>query len=328
MKKISKKLRILYIFERLNKGSIVDKQDLAKKFKVSNKAIQRDINDLRSYFAEFHIHDSTAEIVYNRKKRGYILKRDEISWLNKEEILAISKVLLESRAFTKEEINQLLNKLVICSANKDRSRIKDIIKNERFHYNPIKNKESLFDIIWDLSQAIRNKSLLEIDYDKELSSKLTKRVLKPVGIIFSEFYFYLIAYIHNKDYNFPTVYRLDRIKNYEINHKKESFNIPYIKRFKEGEFRNRVQFMYPGKLMKIKFKFTGRSLEAVLDRLPTAKVINEVDDGYIIEAEVYGKGIKMWLLSQGQNIEVLEPYTLRKGMAETINRMQDNYGQN
>ena len=57
--------------------------------------------------------------------------------------------------------------------------------------------------------------------------------------------------------------------------------------------------MYPGKLQKVKFKFVGTSIEAVEDRLPTAKVEKLEDGSYMVQAEVYGKGIDMWLRSQG-----------------------------
>ena len=40
-------------------------------------------------------------------------------------------------------------------------------------------------------------------------------------------------------------------------------------------------------------------VEPVLDRLPTAQIISQKDHEYTISAEVYGKGIVMWLLSQG-----------------------------
>ena len=43
-------------------------------------------------------------------------------------------------------------------------------------------------------------------------------------------------------------------------------------------------------------------MEAVLDRLPTAKILGREDGGYVIEAEVFGKGIDMWAKSQGEYI--------------------------
>jgi hypothetical protein len=57
--------------------------------------------------------------------------------------------------------------------------------------------------------------------------------------------------------------------------------------------------MFGGKLRKVKFRYSGLSIESVLDRLPTAKVLEETEDGYIVEAEVFGDGIDMWLRSQG-----------------------------
>lgn len=50
---------------------------------------------------------------------------------------------------------------------------------------------------------------------------------------------------------------------------------------------------------QIKFKYTGPSIEAVLDRLPTAAIVEQDEEGWTVEAEVFGKGIEMWLRSQG-----------------------------
>ena len=48
------------------------------------------------------------------------------------------------------------------------------------------------------------------------------------------------------------------------------------------------------------------SLEAVLGRLPTAKIIKQDKKGYLISAEVFGEGIDMWLRSQGEWVEIVE----------------------
>ena len=127
--------------------------------------------------------------------------------------------------------------------------------------------------------------------------------------MFSEFYFYLTAFIDDakvrENFNvledaFPTIYRIDRIQALTV--LDERFDIPYKDRFEEGEFRKRIQFMFGGKLRKIKFKYSGYSVEAVLDRLPTAKIISEEDGVYTITAEVFGDGIDMWLRSQGDRV--------------------------
>lgn len=146
---------------------------------------------------------------------------------------------------------------------------------------------------------------------KEL--RIVTRKVEPVGIMFSEYYFYLTAFLRdidkaaefeNKNDLFPTIYRIDRIQSFKI--LDEKFTVPYATRFEEGEFRKRVQFMYGGNLEHIRFYYSGPSLEAVLDRLPTAKVISEDDKGWVVSAEVFGKGAEMWLRSQGDYVQVLK----------------------
>ena len=64
--------------------------------------------------------------------------------------------------------------------------------------------------------------------------------------------------------------------------------------------------MYGGKLRKVKFQYSGFSVEAVLDRLPTAQIISEKDGVYTITAEVFGDGIDMWLRSQGDLVRLVK----------------------
>lgn len=153
---------------------------------------------------------------------------------------------------------------------------------------------------------------IEIDYTRIKDKAIVKRKLKPTAIMFSEYYFYLTAFIDDEKVrqnfdvindSFPTIYRIDRIK--KLTMLDEKFHIPYSSRFEEGEFRKRVQFMYGGKLQKVTFKYFGTDIDAVLDRLPTAQIVYEENGVSIISAEVFGKGIDMWLKSQGNNIEIL-----------------------
>ena len=169
--------------------------------------------------------------------------------------------------------------------------------------HPAHHGQSVLGDLWELGQAIRNQQVIEIGYERMKEPKLVQRRVQPVGIMFSEYYFYLTAFLEDKtdfdnpDDLFPTIYRIDRIRSVKVLN--EHFRVPYARRFEEGEFRKRVQFMYGGRLEHIRFRYTGPSLEAVLDRLPTAQVLSEDADGWLISAEVFGKGIEMWLKSQG-----------------------------
>ena len=111
------------------------------------------------------------------------------------------------------------------------------------------------------------------------------------------------AHFENPDDLFPTIYRVDRIQRFSVTD--EVFTPAYAARFQEGEFRKRIQFMFGGKLNHIRFKYTGLSIEAILDRLPTAVITGQDDEGWFVEAEVFGKGVDMWLRSQGDNIVMI-----------------------
>ena len=64
--------------------------------------------------------------------------------------------------------------------------------------------------------------------------------------------------------------------------------------------------MTGGRLRTIKFIYKGTSIEALLDKIPTAKVLEANKDTYLIFAQVFGNGIDRWILSQGDAIEVIE----------------------
>ncbi|PFB69322.1 WYL domain-containing protein [Bacillus cereus] len=317
----SKIVRILSLYDRLCKGDVLIKKDETDNFGVHPKTIKRDLEEIQLYL-DMNSGDS-LQLEQDDKKQRVHLSRSSDLWLSKEEILSLGKVLLETRAFSKDEMNTLLDKIMNQSEPKDRDFIKDVMRNERHHYEPLQHQTSLFQMIWDISDAVRTKKLLAMEYKKETAVEGIKRKVKPVGILFSEYYFYLAAFPVEYDFEFPTIYRMDRITNYEI--QEERFKVNYAERFEEGEFRKKIQFMQSGPLMDITFRFSGASLQAVLDRLPTARVVSQDDDVAIIEAKVFGKGIKMWLLSQGPFVEVLKPVDFREEMRKSLGKMLEIY---
>lgn len=306
--------RVLSIYTKLMNGYVLNKAEEANRFGVNEKSIQRDIEDIRHYL-ENSAEDAGIDnaIVYDRFEKGYRLERVYRMKLNNSEILAICKILLDSRAFTKKEMEEMLGKLIECCVPKSNQKlVTDLIRNETFHYIEPQHKTVFIDKMWSIGQAIRNCNYLEITYRRMKDKALVKRKIKPVAIMFSEYYFYVTAFIEDEklkeyfevaDDAFPTIYRIDRIQDMKVLN--EKFHIPYKNRFEEGEFRKRIQFMYGGKLQKVKFEYKGESIESVLDRLPTAQIIDERRGVYTISAEVFGKGVDMWLRSQGENVRLL-----------------------
>lgn len=306
--------RVLQIYAKLSDGYVVNKAEEAARYGVNERTIQRDIDRIRNFLDEDSERAGAVNsIIYDRNAKGYRLETLYKIRLQNSEVLALCKILLDSRAFTKAEMVEMLDKLITCCVPQiNRKRVKELISNEEFHYVEPRHKTKVTDKMWELGQAISESRYIEVDYFRTKDKQTVHRKLKPVAIMFSEYYFYLTAFIDDdevkKDFDvlndsFPTIYRIDRIKTLEV--LKERFHIPYSSRFEEGEFKKRIQFMYGGKLEKVKFKYSGPDVDAVLDRLPTAQIVDEDDGVFIISAEVFGKGIEMWLNSQGGNVTLI-----------------------
>ncbi len=305
--------RILTIYRKLCDGETVNKAEMAAKFQVNTRSIQRDIDDLRAYFSNQWMSATGMgrAILYDRTKKGYYLDNG-IEKMTSGELLAVCKILLESRAFTKPEMQPILKKILCnCLPMSGQKEVMELIANEMYHYIEPHHQTKIVDNLWGIGKAVKDQQYIQIYY-KKLKGDPVSRKIKPVGIMFSEFYFYLIAFIEEEKeekYLSPAIYRIDRIQSFQV--LKEHFSVPYRMRFEEGEFRKRVQFMHGGKLQRIVFEYTGIFIEAVLDRLPTAEVIEEkISDNtqrktYVIRAEVFGDGIDMWIRSQGENLQVI-----------------------
>ena len=325
----SKSSRILELYRQFQLGKVVNKQKVAEQYGVNARSIQRDIEVIRDFLSEQVAQNGVMQsIEYDAKERGYKLITQEVSHLSEGEMLAVCKILLESRAFSKSEMTSLLGRILNLSVSpKDKDQIEGYIANELFHYTDPAHPSVNTNFLWEVAQAIKEQHILEITYSRLKGKETVARRIEPVGILFSEYYFYLMGFIvdpeKRKDFDkeddpFPTIYRIDRIQS--VKDTNEKFVIPYKDRFKEGEYKNRVQFMYGGELQQVEFKYYGPSIEAVLDKLPMAKVVEEKEGVYTVKAETFGKGILMWLLSQGSKIEVIGPENLKKELlAESVN---------
>ncbi len=306
--------RALSIYSRLMNGRIIYKSEEAVRFGVSEKSIQRDIEQIRAFLDNQAVTDGIPNnLVYDYLKKGYLIEQAEDAHFTNDEILAVCKILLSSRAFSKKDINTILDKLISCCLPITNQKIiSDLMLNERYHYVELTHKQVVLDKMMILGKAIEFQYVIEFEYQGVQGHSPKHREVEPLAIMFSEFYFYLVGRIRNIDKEiafanpndaYPTIYRIDRMRSLKVS--EDHFSAPYRNRFEEGEYRKRIQFMYGGKLRKVKFKYSGYSVDSVLDRLPTAKIINEEDGKYTIEAEVFGDGIDIWLRGQGKNIEVI-----------------------
>lgn len=158
--------RVLQIYAKLSDGYVVNKAEEAQRYGVNERSIQRDIDDIRNFL------DTDSErtgvvnsIIYDRQEKGYRLESLYKIRLKNSEVLALCKILLDSRAFTKNEMVEMLDKLITCCVPKSNQKVvKDLIVNEEFHYVEPRHKSEFLEKMWEIGQAVQETRYVEMDY--------------------------------------------------------------------------------------------------------------------------------------------------------------------
>ena len=318
----TKQYRVLEIFFRGLRGEDISVQGLANEYEVSTKSITRSINELKDFLADHRELVGNTELQYSYSDKCYRLYMDE--FLTNKELFALVEVMIGARAFSKMELLTLIDKLKKFTTPEDRPKLNELIRKELYHYPEVSHDcESVQDNLWKIVNCITERKEISIEYYRMDRKWVTHR-LRPVSVMFSDFYFYLIAFLPEGKMIKPYYFRIDRIK--QITEHRCNFTFDDTPNFDEGLLRQRSLFMWPGGLRTIRFEFNGPSVQAVLDKLPTAKIIERMGGRkYLIEAETYGDGIKMWLLSQGSWVKAVSPPEFVELMKNEIQKMTEQY---
>lgn len=317
----SKDERMLEIFFRAIRGEELSVRGLADEYGVSTRSITRDLNNIKAFISNHMELMGNAELLYDYQNRKYRL--DIKGFLQSNELLALVKILIGCRGLSNRELLDIIAKLKNFVSCRDKKMMQKLVSKEVYHYHEVRHDcDGVISNLWKLATLIDDCKEITISYYKMNRETIERRVV-PYAIVFSEYYFYLIAYHKCEEEFVPRYYRLDRITHITVHRVKTE--IPVKNRIDEGLLKNEIQYMWPGQHMKVKFKFTGPSVQAILDRIPTAKIIEVNGNEYTIEAETYGTGIKMFLLSQGKWVKVISPEKLVNEMKQEISQMVSMY---
>lgn len=161
----NKALRILNIYQKLMNNQTVNKSEEAAAYGVNSKTIQRDIDDI----------------------------------LTAGEALAVCKILIDSRAFPKDKMKKLIYQIVGSSVPEpEQKHIYELVNNELFHYIELRHKTDCSEMLWQIGEAVRTNHYIEIEYQRTKDKSIVNRRLRPAAIMFSEYYFYLTAFIDDE----------------------------------------------------------------------------------------------------------------------------------
>lgn len=223
------------------------------------------------------------------------------------------------------KLKELLDKLMLGYTCQNREFFKNLFKDELGFYRSAGDGSNadLFERVWQLEEIIRRGNVIRISYER-LDDELVDRELYPVSVVFSEHYFYLLACRADKDDTVVIYYRLDRIKS--MTELDQKIPLGINNRYQLGDAKLYNQNMFMGKRTRIRFVYTGPSIEAILDRFPTAEIVRRDEGEVELTAMVeYSRGTVMELLSQGSWIRVLAPEKVVKDMEAELGIIQSYY---
>ena len=123
---------------------------------MNERTIQRNIDDIRTYLEQEVVDQGVVnEIICDRIRKGYRLDQLYKIKLTNDEILVSCKILLDSHAFTKTEMLDIVERLIgCCVPEDDRKMVKNLIFNVNFHYTPPRNGSIYLSNMCQIGQAI------------------------------------------------------------------------------------------------------------------------------------------------------------------------------
>ena len=211
----TKQDRLLEIFFRLLRGESLSVQKIANEYKISTKSVSRDINDLKAFFADHRELMGNTELKYSNQSKAYHLYMDE--FLTNRELFALIEIIIGARAFSKEELLTLTNKLKGFTTATDRPMLSDLIRKELYHYTEIKHEcDSVQDTLWKLASCITEKKEITVDYYRADRALKTHRI-RPASLMFTD-YFVVNKMDDRRKEDGDTSQTLERVRAYLRKH--------------------------------------------------------------------------------------------------------------
>lgn len=264
--KNEKAFRLLDMYERFMKGEILNKLNLAYSYSVSEKTVQRDISDLRSYLAETRLNKDGNTICYDKKRNGYYMINDDTIHLNHAEIISLCKLIMYTQAFSLNDCEVLIQKLISMSTRGQRRELEEILKVEFSSYQNKMTQVQRVEKIGYLTKVMKHNKWIEITYCQ--NNQKRKELIQPCQLYFCNQQFVLLAYSQNEmncllyyvdwilDMKEPTI----GLTNYVI-----------------CEFQCDLHL-----LKKHQFHIRASELEVTMKKYPTASIVEDGESNILI----------------------------------------------
>ena len=290
--------RILYYILEKEK---VTANELADKFEVSIRTIYRDIDSI----------SSVGVPIFTTQGKGGGIKIDNEFILNKslfdanekEQIIAALQGLEKTNEAYKSELITKLSALFK-------------IKNSNWieiDFTSWESNNTYQDLFNTLKIAIINKNIISFSYISSKAEKINREV-KPIRLLFKEQDWYLYAFcLLRNDFRYIKLSRIKDLEVLAINYE-DNFENEVLK--KELKYKN---------IVNIKLKFDKSIAFRVYDEFNEAIEEDEKGNLYVEMKIPNNYKLYNYIVSFGDNVEILEPEEVRNQFKNMINKIAKKY---
>lgn len=290
--------RILYYILEKEK---VTANELADKFEVSIRTIYRDIDSI----------SSVGVPIFTTQGKGGGIKIDNEFILNKslfdanekEQIIAALQGLEKTNEAYKSELITKLSALFK-------------IKNSNWieiDFTSWESNNTYQDLFNTLKIAIINKNIISFSYISSKAEKINREV-KPIRLLFKEQDWYLYAFcLLRNDFRY---FKLSRIKDLEV------LAINYEDNFENEVLKKELKYK---NIVNIKLKFDKSIAFRVYDEFNEAIEEDEKGNLYVEMKIPNNYKLYNYIVSFGDNVEILEPEEVRNQFKNMINKIAKKY---
>lgn len=322
-----KLLRVLDIIKETDEMHPITARQIVEKLKLygietERKSVLRDIATLTEYGYDI--------LPCEDNKRGvYLASRDFEDW----ELKVLTDAVLSAKFLTDSNTQGLLEKISSFASADSRKTLKCVTPVSSTIKIGDPTTKNHIDVIL---KAVRLKKKVAFRYtytgdDMEKHYKYEGHMypVSPYSLIWRQDKYYLIG--NYGSYKTLSYYRLDRIRELEIIDEpimplEELLGSNAELRLKE--FVEKNIYNYGGKQIHLVLRVKASMIDTLIDTFgPDIHIFNEPED--YIRATVTasdGRGIIYWLLQYGENVEVIEPASIREEIKTKLETICKKYG--
>ncbi|MEX2607528.1 MAG: WYL domain-containing protein [Kiritimatiellia bacterium] len=318
--------RLLDFVQLLQEGQAPGREELAAKWEVNVRTVQRMVDFLRDRLE--------APIEYDRGRKGYVLT--EPAWflprisLSEGEcfsLLIARQAMAQYRGTPVEETLARVFQKIAGELNDRIDMHPDYVNGGILSFAPLPVLE-VNEQVWNrVLSAIRQQRSLRIHYQSLRSGTTGKRKVNPHHILNMQGDWYLFAYDPRNGK--VCQFQLHRIQEAALTdstfERDPDFDASALMRSSFGGFGSDED------MVLLHLRIRGRMAELMKDRhFHPAQTIKNRKDGFEICFPVSAAGdrpylhILQWILGMGREAEVLAPADLRHRLTEEVEAMQEN----